>query len=135
MVLIRLTSALAAAAVLLTAAAADDTPSTTIKNHITTPTTTKPASAMNSIGCFETGTPLENHGDYNFQSPGNCQLVCLQEGKNVMGLSDGVNCWCGDQIPPKSSQTDNGTCSTTCGGDDRSLCMSHVLTNTLSPRN
>ncbi|KAH5253392.1 hypothetical protein HBI72_142470 [Parastagonospora nodorum] len=122
MVLIRFISALAAAAVLLTAAAADDTSSTTVKNHITTPTVTKAASAMTTIGCFETGTPLENHGDYNFRSPGNCQLVCLQENKNVMGLSDGVNCWCGDQIPPKDSQTKNETCSTTCSGDDTSLC-------------
>jgi cell wall integrity and stress response component len=121
MVLIRFASMLAAASMLLTAAA--DTPTTTIKNHITTPTVTKPASAMSSIGCFATGTPLENHGDYNFQSPGNCQLVCLQENKNVMGLSDGLNCWCGDMIPAQDWVVSNSTCDTTCGGDDTVHCM------------
>jgi cell wall integrity and stress response component len=124
MVLIRLVSALAAASVLLTGVAADDTPTTTtgIKNHITTPTVTKPASEMVSIGCFETGTPLENHGDYNFRSPGNCQLVCLQENKNVMALSDGINCWCGDEIPAKDWQVANNTCDTTCSGDKTVQC-------------
>ena len=122
MVLIRFASALVAASMLLTAVVADDTPSTTIKNPITTPTVTKPASALVDVGCFETGLPLENHGPYNFQSPGNCQLVCLQEGKNVMGLSDGENCWCGDKIPAKSWQISNSTCDTTCAGDRTVRC-------------
>ncbi|KAF1839750.1 hypothetical protein BDW02DRAFT_8586 [Decorospora gaudefroyi] len=123
MVYIRFASALAAASMLLMAAAAeDDKPNTTVKDHIETPSVTLPASAMTSIGCFETGTPLENHGDYDFQSPGNCQLICIEQKKNVMGLSDGVNCWCGDEIPAKEWQTGNDTCSTTCSGDDTSLC-------------
>jgi cell wall integrity and stress response component len=124
MVLIRFVSVLAAASVLLTGVAADDTPTTTTstKNHITTPTVTKPASEMVSVGCYETGTPLENHGDYNFRSPGNCQLVCLQENKNVMALSDGVNCWCGDEIPAKEWIVPNSTCDTTCSGDKTVRC-------------
>ncbi|KAI8939643.1 hypothetical protein NX059_003402 [Plenodomus lindquistii] len=121
MVYIRFASVLAAASLLLTAAAQDDsapTPtSTVIKNPITTPTKTLPASAMTSIGCFETATPLENHGPYEFQTPGNCQLVCIEQGKNVMALSDGENCWCGDQIPAEEWQTDNSTCTTPCRGD------------------
>jgi len=121
MVLIRFASALAAASLLLTAAA-QDTPSSTIKNPITTPTVTKAASALVDIGCFATGTPLENHGPYDFQSPGNCQLVCLQLNKDVMGLSDGVNCWCGDKIPSSSWAIDNSTCDTTCGGTDKVRC-------------
>ncbi|KAF2033338.1 hypothetical protein EK21DRAFT_109135 [Setomelanomma holmii] len=120
MVLVRFATALAAASMLLTAAA--DTATPTIKNPITTPTITKPASALVDIGCFATGTPLENHGNYDFQSPGNCQLVCLQENKAVMGLSDGVNCWCGDLIPAKAWQVDNSSCETTCSGDDRWKC-------------
>jgi cell wall integrity and stress response component len=121
MVLIKFVSVLAAASMLLTVAA-DDTPSTTIKNPITTPTVTKPANAMVSVGCFATPTPLESHGRYEFQSPGNCQLVCLQENKNVMGLSDGENCWCGDKLPAKSWQVPNSTCDTTCNGDKTTLC-------------
>ncbi|KAL5113941.1 WSC domain [Pleosporales sp. CAS-2024a] len=121
MVVIRFVSALAAATMALSAAA-QDSPSSTIKDPITTPTIIKPASAMSTIGCFATGTPLENHGPYNFQSPGNCQLVCLQLNKNVLGLSDGTDCWCGDYIPPKSAQAPNSTCSTTCSGDGVSNC-------------
>ncbi|KAF2849319.1 hypothetical protein T440DRAFT_533944 [Plenodomus tracheiphilus IPT5] len=119
MVYIRLASVLAAASLLLTAAADDTTTatSTVIKNPITTPTTTLPASAMTSVGCFETATPLENHGSYEFQTPGNCQLVCIELNKNVMALSDGENCWCGDQIPAEEWQTDNSTCTTPCRGD------------------
>lgn len=66
--------------------------------------------------------PLENHGDYTFQSPGNCQLVCIELNKPVFGLSDGENCWCGDLIPPASSQVDNSTCDTNCGGDGKPGC-------------
>jgi cell wall integrity and stress response component len=123
MVYIRLASVLAAASMVAMATAADDDSSPTkIKNPITTPTVTLPAAAMVSIGCFETGIPLENHGMYEFQSPGNCQLVCLEQGKDVMGLSNGEECWCGDEIPAKEWQTKNETCGTTCRGDDTTLC-------------
>ncbi|KAG9380508.1 WSC domain-containing protein [Pyrenophora tritici-repentis] len=122
MVYVRFASVLAMASMAMVAVAADSDSPTKIKNPITTPTVTLPASAMTSIGCFATGTPLENHGPYNFQSPGNCQLVCLQLGKDVMGLSDGVDCWCGDEIPAKAWQTKNETCGTTCAGDDTSGC-------------
>ncbi|CBX98181.1 similar to WSC domain-containing protein [Plenodomus lingam JN3] len=121
MVSFRFASVLAAASLFLTVAAQDDMTaapsSTVIKNPITTPTTTLPASAMTSIGCFATPTPLENHGPYEFQTPGNCQLVCISLNKNVMALSDGENCWCGDQIPAQEWQTDNSTCTTPCRGD------------------
>jgi cell wall integrity and stress response component len=125
MVYVRFASVLAVASMVLRAVAdAPVEPSQTVKNPITTPTVTLAASEMTEIGCFATGVPLENHGHYNFRSPGNCQLVCLELGKDVMGLSDGVNCWCGDMIPPKNSRVDNSTCSTTCGGDDRFMCKS-----------
>jgi cell wall integrity and stress response component len=110
----------------LTAAAQDDsapTPTTTVVTKpITTPTTIIPAPEQVSVGCFATSTPLESHGEYNFQSPGNCQLVCLQEGKNVFAVSDGTTCWCGDKIPPKVSQVDDDKCDTTCAGTELSLC-------------
>jgi cell wall integrity and stress response component len=94
----------------------------TTPSAIASPTTTLPASAMSTIGCFETGTPLSNYGYYEFQSPGNCQLVCIENGKNVLGLSNGVDCWCGDKIPALDWQVDNSTCGTTCGGTDKEMC-------------
>ncbi|KAH6637613.1 hypothetical protein C7974DRAFT_144866 [Boeremia exigua] len=125
MVSFSFTSALAAAAMLMVASAqsSDDFWSTvTTPSAIASPTTTLPASAMSTIGCFETGTPLSNYGFYKYQSPGNCQLVCIENGKNVLGLANGVDCWCGDKIPAKDWQVDNSTCSTTCGGTDKELC-------------
>jgi cell wall integrity and stress response component len=77
---------------------------------------------MQTIGCFDVGTPLDNYGTFDFQSPGNCQFLCLQEGKNVLGLSNGYDCWCGDEIPAKDWQTDNSTCDTTCPGTDKEKC-------------
>ncbi|KAL6709582.1 Protein SLG1 [Coniothyrium glycines] len=121
MVAIRFASAIAAASMLLSVSA-NTTPSATVSNHIETPSVTLPASAISEIGCFETGVPLENHGDYLFRSPGNCQLICIEQGKPVMGLSDGVNCWCGDLIPPKDSIVPNATCDTTCSGDKTVKC-------------
>jgi cell wall integrity and stress response component len=135
MIFTRFASALAAASMLLATAAAaddDDTSPTKVKTHITTPSVTLAAREQTEIGCFATGTPLENHGEYEFQSPGNCQLVCLELGKNVMGLSDGTNCWCGDEIPAKDWQIKNSTCGTTCGGIDQLTCksLSHTTVNT-----
>ncbi|KAJ4291104.1 Protein SLG1 [Kalmusia sp. IMI 367209] len=107
---IRLVSALAAAA-LLSMASADDTSSSSKIVSIPTPTKTVAASAMQTIGCFETGVPLEDHGKGNFVTAGSCQQICLGLEKNVLGLSEGDHCWCGDEYPPKNSQVDNSTCS------------------------
>lgn len=125
MVFIRAASLLAAASVLLTAAAQNSpAPSkTTHATDITTPTVTLPARAQVSIGCFETATPLDLYGTYEFQSPGNCQLVCIEQKKNVFAVSDGINCYCGDKIPAKDWQTDNSTCDTNCAGDKTTKCM------------
>jgi len=59
---------------------------------------------------------------YDFQSPGNCQLVCLQEQKNVFAVSDGKACWCGDKIPPKQGQVSNSSCDTPCSGFETDKC-------------
>jgi len=124
MVYIRLASVLAAVSMVMMAAAKEKPTPTwaTVTDPITTPTKTLGASAMVSIGCFETGIPLENHGSFNFQSPGNCQLVCIEQNKPVMGLSNGEECWCGDEIPAKEWQIKNETCGTTCSGDKTWTC-------------
>lgn len=116
---IRLLSALAAASTLLSMAAADSSSSIL---SIPTPTTTLPASAMATIGCFATSTPLEDHGWSQWQSPGQCQLICLGLGKDVLGLGDGTNCWCGDSYPPKDSKLSNSSCSTPCIGTKDYIC-------------
>ncbi|KAF2685611.1 hypothetical protein K458DRAFT_15075 [Lentithecium fluviatile CBS 122367] len=123
MLSIRFVSALAATASLLSVASAESSSMSASKVvTITEPTTTLPASAMETIGCFATGVPLEDHGSGEFASPGKCQLICLQLNKNILGLSEGTNCWCGDLVPPESTKTDNSSCSTTCSGTDKAIC-------------
>jgi cell wall integrity and stress response component len=120
---IKFISALTAATSLLTmASAATASTASSSVAQIPTPSVTLPANAMTNVGCFATGTPLENHGYYKFQSDGNCQLICIMLKKNVLGLSDGTDCWCGDKIPAKEWQLPDGNCSTTCAGNDKSTC-------------
>lgn len=113
-------SAIAAAA-MLSMTSAQSSASSSV-DLIPTPTVTLPANAMSDIGCFETGVPLQDHGPYDFQSPGNCQLICIMLDKPVMGLTDGTNCWCGDLIPPESAQGQNSSCDTDCSGTDQNKC-------------
>ncbi|KAF2018496.1 hypothetical protein BU24DRAFT_172198 [Aaosphaeria arxii CBS 175.79] len=115
-------SVLVAASVFSMASAQITTSASSSIVLIPTPTSQRPASAITSIGCFKTSVPLEDHGPWRFQSEGNCQQICLQLGKNVMGLSEGTNCWCGDQIPPKSAKVANSSCETTCSGIDTDFC-------------
>lgn len=126
MVSFTFTSALVAAAMMMMASAQESSDAfwgtVSTPTAIASPTTTLPANAMETIGCFETGTPLSNYGFYEYQSAGNCQFVCLEYGKNVLGLSNGVDCWCGDKIPAKDWQVENSTCGTTCGGTDKEIC-------------
>ncbi|KAF2175044.1 hypothetical protein K469DRAFT_724625 [Zopfia rhizophila CBS 207.26] len=89
---------------------------------IPTPTASVTRNAMDQIGCFSTGVPLEDHGPWTFQTAGNCQPICLGLNKPVMGLVDGTNCWCGDLIPPKDSQVANSSCDTPCAGFDQDFC-------------
>lgn len=129
MVSFSFTCVLAAAAMVMTVSAqsSEDFWSTvTTPSAIASPTTTLPANAMSTIGCFETGTPLENYGYYNFQSPGNCQFLCIEHNKNVLGLSNGVDCWCGDKIPAKEWQVDNSSCNTQCKGTSDFKCLSSI---------
>ncbi|KAF1977103.1 hypothetical protein BU23DRAFT_565251 [Bimuria novae-zelandiae CBS 107.79] len=130
---IRIVSAFAAAA-LLSMASAQDASSSKIVS-IPTPTATLPANAMETIGCFETGVPLEDHGKGLFVTAGSCQQICLGLDKDVLGLSDGDHCWCGDEYPPKDSQVANSTCNTSCSGDDRTKCGGRGLLWVMSTGN
>lgn len=134
MVFIRLVSAFAVT-VLLGMVSADDSSSSSKIVSIPTPTATVPASAMQTIGCFETGIPLEDHGKGYFTSPGSCQQICLGLDKNVLGLSEGDHCWCGDYYPPKDTQTSNSSCSTTCAGTEKEICGGQGLLWVMSTGN
>ncbi|KAL5427597.1 hypothetical protein PMIN06_012874 [Paraphaeosphaeria minitans] len=111
-----------AAAALFSMASADDSSSSSKIVSIPTPTATVAVSAMSTLGCFSTGVPLEDHGKGRFVSAGSCQQICVQLDKNVLGLSDGERCWCGDQFPPKDTKIDDKKCTSMCSGDDTTVC-------------
>jgi cell wall integrity and stress response component len=121
---IRLVSALAAAA-LFSMASADDSSSSSKIVSIPTPTATVAVNAMETMGCFETGVPLEDHGKGKFVSAGSCQQICVGLDKDVLGLSEGDHCWCGDKYPPKDTKVDDKKCTSMCSGDDRTVCELH----------
>ncbi|KAL1601691.1 Protein SLG1 [Paraconiothyrium brasiliense] len=77
---------------------------------------------METLGCFSTGVPLEDHGKGLFVTAGSCQQICLGLDKDVLGLSDGDHCWCGDKYPPKDTKVNDKQCNTSCSGDDRTIC-------------
>ncbi|KAL5379880.1 hypothetical protein DPSP01_008162 [Paraphaeosphaeria sporulosa] len=112
-----------AAAALFSMASADDSSSSSSKIvSIPTPTATVAVSAMSTLGCFATGVPLEDHGKGKFVTAGSCQQICVQLDKNVLGLSDGERCWCGDKFPPRDTKIDDKKCTSMCSGDDTTVC-------------
>jgi cell wall integrity and stress response component len=130
---IRLVSALAAAA-LFSMASADDSSSSSSKIvSIPTPTATVAVNAMSTLGCFATGTPLEDHGKGKFVTAGSCQQICVGLDKDVLGLSEGDHCWCGDKAPPKNTKVDDKKCTSMCSGDDRTVCELHCEFNSPHP--
>ncbi|QDS71276.1 hypothetical protein FKW77_001024 [Venturia effusa] len=98
-------------------------PSPTVPNGIIPSATyTGPVGALSTVGCFSISQPLEDQGQYEFTTDGVCQKVCTGLNKPVLGMVDGTNCWCGDLLPPASSQVDNSSCNTPCAGYDKANC-------------
>ena len=120
---IRLASVLAVASALFsTVSAASASPTV---QQIPSATKTVAASSMATVGCFDAGTakmPLDDHGPGPFISPGECQQICLGLEQDVLGLSEGDHCWCGDMLPPLNTRIDNSSCSTPCAGYSDLIC-------------
>ena len=90
---------------------------------IPTPTALPAMNALTLVGCFDDPTPMLDHGQWKFQSKGNCQPICYGLKMPVMGLTGGTNCWCGQYVPPLRAQVANDSCSTPCNGFDQEKCM------------
>jgi cell wall integrity and stress response component len=89
-------------------------------------TYTGPVNSFDPKGCFSDPGPLKFHGSYEYQSSGNCQKVCYGFNYDVMAMTSGNECWCGNLLPPKSLQVDMKECSTTCSGYDLDTCKSSL---------
>ncbi|KAF2144740.1 uncharacterized protein K452DRAFT_344777 [Aplosporella prunicola CBS 121167] len=123
------TAALAAAS-LFSAVYADPMPNPvaapnpdSVKSQTSTPTYTGALHSMTYKGCFDSSEPLEDQGEYTYQTQGNCQPVCVGLGNSVMALVNGTNCYCGNKLPAKSSrQSNDDKCDTPCNGFDKDNC-------------
>ncbi|KAF2793140.1 hypothetical protein K505DRAFT_338053 [Melanomma pulvis-pyrius CBS 109.77] len=120
MVSLTFLSAVAAASLLSMASAQSST--VTVSQMESAPTEVPDLQESLSIGCFNSSTPLDDYGSSVGQSRGNCKFICAYVGKNVMAVSDGVNCWCGNLFPALDTQTNNGSCNTVCRGYGKEDC-------------
>lgn len=88
----------------------------------------QPVSALDLVtskGCFTNSKGLQFQGSDQYMTQGLCQDNCAAQGKPVMGLTKGSDCYCGTLLPPKSAKTEDSSCSKvcngfgqSCGGDD-----------------
>jgi cell wall integrity and stress response component len=109
---------------LLSFASAGDTTDTVL---VSTPTATPTGlRALIASGCYSTPVPMIYHGPYIYQSYGNCQQICYGFGNLVMGLGNGTDCWCGDELPPVNAKVDNSSCNTPCAGYGDNTCASFL---------
>ena len=75
-------------------------------------------------GCFTSSADMTDLGSYIYQSPGYCQLQCVNQKKAVMGTTMGSDCWCGDLLPASSSKVPDSECNSKCNGYNLDTCKS-----------
>ena len=85
--------------------------------------------ALTYVGCFSSPGPLTNSGNFQYQSSGHCQQVCVG-GSNqaVLGLTNGNDCYCGMEVPATSDKVDDSSCDDECTGYGQDDCE-HTLQN------
>ncbi|KAJ5898892.1 hypothetical protein N7495_003636 [Penicillium taxi] len=75
------------------------------------------------VGCYSSDEGLTNKTSYEYQSSGWCYNHCLDNYNSaVFGMNAGSNCFCGDELPPKSSLVDSSKCDTACQGWPTDMC-------------
>lgn len=82
---------------------------------------------MKKAGCFSSSQPLKDQGEATYQTSGYCQPLCVDAGYAVMALSEGSNCWCGDELPAEDTLVDDDKCDTPCDGYDKEMCKSQQV--------
>jgi cell wall integrity and stress response component len=118
--------AIAAACLATTSYAGDTTNTAFFSTPTAEPTNVR---TMTYSGCFSDSRPMIDHGPYDFQSQGNCQRICYTLGNFVMGLGNGTDCWCGDELPSVSSKVDDSQCNTPCAGYGSQTCTTLCIFN------
>jgi cell wall integrity and stress response component len=78
--------------------------------------------ALSVVGCYSSSEGLTEGGTYLYQSSSYCaQSICTGQ-QSVMGLTNGNDCWCGNEIPPASSKVDDAKCNIGCTGFGTAKC-------------
>ncbi|KAL4962840.1 WSC domain-containing protein [Aspergillus stella-maris] len=81
------------------------------------------AAQQTYVGCFTDSTPLESQGSYQYQSNGYCMNLCYGDNKAVFGLYNSDTCFCGDELPAKSSEEDSDDkCNKPCAAWPTVMC-------------
>lgn len=77
-------------------------------------------SAAEYQGCYSSSYPLYTNSSlspYIYQSSGWCQEQCgTYAQKAVFGLTDGSDCWCGNELPANSTKVSDDECNVGCQG-------------------
>lgn len=77
-------------------------------------------------GCYKkVSPPLEELGEWKYQSHGWCSQKCTEKKKAVFALYSATHCFCGNELPPDSQKTDNSSCTAVCPGYGTEYCKFH----------
>lgn len=68
------------------------------------------------VGCFSSKGNLVSNGTYPYQSPAYCVQVCSKQKKTVIGMANGNECLCGDEVPSSDEKVSRDKCDTNCAG-------------------
>ncbi|RAO68703.1 uncharacterized protein BHQ10_004715 [Talaromyces amestolkiae] len=77
--------------------------------------------ASTHVDCYSSlPSNFIDNGTWTYQSSGYCQEQCVPMGYSVMAMTNGNDCWCGNELPANSTKTD--TCTDTCDGWQADAC-------------
>ncbi|KAF3763296.1 hypothetical protein M406DRAFT_357002, partial [Cryphonectria parasitica EP155] len=76
-----------------------------------------------SQGCFSSWGDLILTNTSVFNSRGSCATVnCTDAGYLVAAMTDGDECWCGNEYPPEDTRAADSKCSIGCSGYPQEAC-------------
>ncbi|KAI1413404.1 hypothetical protein F5Y13DRAFT_29471 [Hypoxylon sp. FL1857] len=72
-------------------------------------------------GCYKSVGTMKKLNTDNFNSQGACAGFC-RKNNYVVGASNSVDCWCGDEYPNKADLVDDDQCTEPCPGFGDDAC-------------
>ncbi|EEA24014.1 WSC domain protein [Talaromyces marneffei ATCC 18224] len=77
--------------------------------------------ASHHVDCYSSlPSNFVDNGTWTYQSSGYCQQRCVPMGYSVMAMTNGNDCWCGNELPANSTKTDS--CTESCDGWQNDAC-------------